>query len=152
MDVRNLMAGGGPALLVVPFGPIGQGVLAAEPIAAGTAVRIYVGHGLSQEQWHERERAYVGAGMHGCWFSVRVSGDALISSAAVDHISRYFNHACTPNMDLRIVNYGGIATPVLYAREDILAGQQLTFEYGPAFHFKSECLCLSCRQRRENRE
>ncbi|CAH9134590.1 unnamed protein product [Cuscuta epithymum] len=144
----------------------GWAVRAREAIIRGTFVCEFIGEVIDEEEANRRRCRY---GKEGCAYFLDI--DAQIndmsrlvegqSSYVIDatnygNISRYINHSCSPNManhqvvvesmDYQLAHIG------LYANRDILAGEELTFDY----HYKPlpaeegiPCLCGSshCRGR-----
>ncbi len=107
----------------------GSGVFSRSPISKGEVVAMWGGviypetalEGLSRELKHYLlqidEALYIGPG----------------SLEAVDD-AEYFNHSCEPNLGFR----GQIG---LVAMRDIMAGEELTFDYAMAETYDQEWLC-----------
>ncbi|XP_009776603.1 histone-lysine N-methyltransferase SUVR5 [Nicotiana sylvestris] len=143
----------------------GWAVRAREAILRGTFVCEYVGEVLDEQEANKRRNSY---GREGCGYILEIDahvndmsrlieGQApyVIDATNYGNVSRYINHSCSPNlvnyqvlvesMDYQLAHVG------FYASRDILAGEELTYNY----RYKllpgegSPCLCGSsnCRGR-----
>ncbi|KAK4346551.1 hypothetical protein RND71_032890 [Anisodus tanguticus] len=143
----------------------GWAVRAREAILRGTFVCEYVGEVLDEEEADKRRNRY---GTEGCGYFLEIDAHIndmsrliegqspyVIDATNYGNVSRYINHSCLPNL----VNYQVLVESMdhqlahigFYASRDILAGEELTFDY----RYKllpgegSPCLCGSsnCRGR-----
>ncbi|XP_065175278.1 probable histone-lysine N-methyltransferase set-23 [Sycon ciliatum] len=54
-----------------------------------------------------------------------------VDASTCGNVSRFFNHSCAPNLDLRAVRTGSIVPRLaFFAQRDIVAGEDLAFSYG----------------------
>ena len=53
-------------------------------------------------------------------------------------IARFINHSSKPNLDGSIATYDGMNHVVLFAKEPIAKGTQLTYDYGPVYWSRRE--------------
>ncbi|VFQ68475.1 unnamed protein product [Cuscuta campestris] len=145
----------------------GWAVRAREAILRGTFVCEFIGEVISEEEANRRRCGY---GKEGRAYFLKideqindmsrlVEGESpyVIDATNYGNVSRYINHSCSPNlvnhqvvvesMDYRLAHIG------LFAGRDILAGEELTFDYRyKSFPGEEEglpCLCGSsnCRGR-----
>ncbi|KAL3378521.1 hypothetical protein AABB24_004444 [Solanum stoloniferum] len=143
----------------------GWAVRAREAILCGTFVCEYVGEVLDEQEANKRRNRYA---TEGCGYFLEIDAHIndmsrliegqspyVIDATNYGNISRYINHSCSPNL----VNYQVLVESMehqlahvgFYARRDILAGEELTYDY----RYKllpgegSPCLCGSsnCRGR-----
>lgn len=76
----------------------------------------------------------------------------FIDPTILGNIGRYINHSCEPNCDLFIIRISNIVPKVcIFAKEDIVIGCELTFDYGSTINSAKntetrelvKCLCGS---------
>ena len=119
------------------------GGLAAQPVGGG------LGYGdlkkaLFEHYWNHfaAARARRAERETGRIFMVAVSDRRAVDATASTDPLRYANHACEPNMVLK-VQQGRVA---FYALRDIAAGEELTARYGATHHGgRLVCRCGSPR-------
>lgn len=76
----------------------------------------------------------------------------FIDAGMKSNIGRYLNHSCDPNCEILSVRIDGpVPKLAIFARREILAGEELCFDYGDVkttLSDKQECLCgsLECRK------
>ncbi|RAL46751.1 hypothetical protein DM860_005030 [Cuscuta australis] len=145
----------------------GWAVRAREAILRGNFVCEFIGEVISEEEANRRRCGY---GKEGCAYFLKiddqindmsrlVEGESpyVIDATNYGNVSRYINHSCSPNlvnhqvvvesMDYRLTHIG------LFAGRDILAGEELSFDYRykpfPGEEEGLPCLCgsSSCRGR-----
>ena len=120
----------------------GQGVFAVESIAARKKIGEIRGESVSQREAFARAR--VARQQSGHVFMIAVSDRRAIDATASTDPLRFANHACAPNMVLKIQQ----GRAEFYALRDIAAGEELTADYGATHHAgKLACRCgaLRCR-------
>jgi hypothetical protein len=110
---------------------MGRGVFALAPIARGTCVAVCQG-------WLATTAA-----LNDDWHAMQVGPDLWLCSAG-DNLDDCINHSCEPNV--------GFVTgePALYALRDIVAGEQISWDYSTSISEQGwmlACLCgtSSCR-------
>ena len=59
----------------------------------------------------------------------RVTEDLLVDATVRGGIARFANHCCEPNAYSRIINVGGKPRIVLYSKERIELGEEITYDY-----------------------
>jgi len=110
----------------------GTGAFAAEDIPAYKKIGEIRGESISVKEAHRRVRGVARIMM------IEVSDKRAIDASQSTDPLRYTNHCCTPNTMLRI-RQGRVE---LYARRAIVAGEELTADYGETHHAgKLPCQC-----------
>lgn len=118
------------------LGPIGAGLFATEPIAAGALVSVMGGYVTPGPVFRrlpiDRQRR-----------SVQIGEDLYLVSDSDPCTADHINHSCEPNCVL-------IGEITLAAWRDIEVGEQLTYDYAtsdstPYDEFECECGSPSCR-------
>ncbi|MCO5556072.1 hypothetical protein L7F22_009616 [Adiantum nelumboides] len=127
------------------------GLYAMEAIPAGDMVIEYVGEIVRQQVADEREKMYERQGNFSTYL-FRVDDDIVVDATKKGNIARLMNHCCTPNCNAKILTLNGEKRIVLYAKQLILPGQELTYDYKFQASGDEEdaiaCLCGSpgCRR------
>jgi SET domain-containing protein len=120
----------------------GQGVYAVEAIVAREKIGEIRGESVSQREAFARAR--VAREQSGHVFMIAVSDKRAIDATASTDPLRFANHACEPNMVLKIQQ----GRAEFYAMRDIAAGEELTADYGATHHAgKLACRCGAARCR-----
>lgn len=118
----------------------GLGAFAGEPIPARHKIGEIRGEFIDLAE--ARRRAREAERLTGRIFMVAISDKRAIDASASDDPLRHANHACEPNMVLK-VQQGRVA---FYAIRDIAQGEELTARYGPTHHAgRLRCACGSPR-------
>lgn len=113
---------------------IGYGVWTNHNIAAKAFVGEYTGL--------FRKRAFLGRWKNLYCFDYPI-GSMRSTSFVIDcqdggNHTRFINHSFTPNLDLVSVYCDGIIHVILFANREILAGEQLTYDYGNEYWKKRD--------------
>ncbi|KAJ1984247.1 histone methyltransferase set1 [Dimargaris cristalligena] len=117
------------------------GLFAMEPINASDMVIEYVGEIIRQKVADHRERIYERQGI-GSSYLFRLDEDAVIDATKMGNMARFVNHCCQPNCNARIITVDGGKRIVIYAKRDIDAGEEITYDYKfPIEKDKIPCLC-----------
>lgn len=120
----------------------GRGAFAASDIPAARKIGEIRGESVSQREAFARAR--VARQQSGHVFMIAVSDKRAIDATASTDPLRFANHACAPNMVLKIQQ----GRAAFYALRDIAAGEELTADYGPTHHAgKLACRCGAARCR-----
>jgi uncharacterized protein len=120
----------------------GQGAFAVDAIAARQKIGEVRGESVSQREAFARAR--VARQQSGHVFMIAVSEKRAIDATASTDPLRFANHACAPNMVLKIQQ----GRAAFYALRDIAAGEELTADYGATHHAgKLACRCGAARCR-----
>ncbi|KAK9894559.1 SET domain-containing protein [Cystobasidium minutum MCA 4210] len=123
------------------------GLYALEHIPAGEMVIEYVGEQIRQQVADKREKAYERQGI-GSSYLFRVDDDVVIDATMKGNLGRLINHCCTPNCTAKILSVGNSKKIVIYAKQVINKGDEITYDYHfPIEDEKIVCLCGSsgCR-------
>ena len=75
-----------------------------------------------------REKLYERAGNFSTYL-FRVDDDVVVDATHKGNIARLMNHSCTPNCTAKILTVQGEKRIVLFAKQLILPGQELTYDY-----------------------
>ena len=110
-----------------------RGLYAAEPIEKEDFVVEYLGEYVRGAVAEARETHYRRYGW-GDDYIFRVDTDLLVDATRRGGLARYANHCCEPNAYTRIINAGGKKRIVLYSKERIEVGEEITYDY----HFDLE--------------
>ncbi|KAJ1961443.1 histone methyltransferase set1 [Dispira parvispora] len=117
------------------------GLFAMEPIQAHDMVIEYVGEVIRQKVADHREKIYERQGI-GCSYLFRLDEDHVIDATHMGNMARFVNHCCQPNCNARVITVHGQKRIVIYAKRDIEAGEEITYDYKfPIEPEKIPCLC-----------
>lgn len=114
----------------------GWGVKAMERIKAGSFVVQYVGEVITSDEAESRGKKYDADGrtyLFDLDFNLGDDNLYTVDAAFYGNLSHFINHSCDPNLSIFNV-YINCLDPnlpqlCLFARRDILKGEQLTFDY-----------------------
>ncbi|KAJ3342175.1 hypothetical protein HDU93_002965 [Gonapodya sp. JEL0774] len=123
------------------------GLFAHEAVDAGDIVVEYIGQLIRQRVADQREYQYLASGI-GSSYLFRVDEDTIIDATKMGNLARFINHSCDSNCNAKIVNIDGQKKIVIYAKKDIEAGEEITYDYKfPIEADKLPCYCGSknCR-------
>lgn len=119
------------------------GLYAAEPIAPRQMVIEYVGELVRHQVANERETRYERSGQFSTYL-FRVDDDLVVDATCKGNTARLMNHCCRPNCTADIVTIKGQKRIVVYSKQWILPGAELTYDYKLAHSSDEEpipCLC-----------
>jgi uncharacterized protein len=112
----------------------GRGVYAGSPIRKGACIIEYTGRPATKKQIRENRGKYL------FWTSATTMIDGNIPS----NLARFINHSCVPNCEIEISR----KRIFVFAKRPILAGEELTYDYGTEYfdmHIKPVgCRCFRC--------
>ncbi|KAL4071765.1 hypothetical protein J3A83DRAFT_4092542 [Scleroderma citrinum] len=125
------------------------GLYAMERIARGEMVIEYVGEIIRAQVADKREKVYERQGI-GSSYLFRIDEDLVVDATKKGNLGRLINHSCDPNCTAKIITISGEKKIVIYAKQDIELGDEIT--YGEYYHFPIEqdkipCLCGSAKCR-----
>lgn len=124
----------------------GWGVLAVKEIHHGELVVEYIGQVICKPVSDMRELQYEKAGRGDYLF--KIDADHVIDATRCGGVARYINHCCEPNCETRVITVNGQKKIFIYAKNNIRAGEELTYNYKfPFDENKILCLCGSKRCR-----
>ena len=120
------------ALDVGPSAIDGYGAFAGEPIPGRRQIGEIRGEPLAVKEARRRVKSQRRS------MIVEVSARTAIDASNSTHALRFTNHSCRPNAVLRI-NQGRVE---LYALRDLIAGEEITIDYGETHHEgRLRCRC-----------
>jgi len=122
------------------------GVFAMENIERNEQVVEYIGEYISPEIADERQQVYQENGIDDYMF--RANDDVIIDATMKGNKARFVNHSCDPNCYTRPLLVDDTPRVVIYAKRQIMAGEELTYDYKfPLEEIKIPCHCgaKSCR-------
>lgn len=135
--------------LVFGRSPIhGWGLFTMEPILRDEMVIEYVGEVVRQIVADMREERYSKLGM-GSSYLFRIDASTVVDATSSGYLARFMNHSCEPNCYARIISVEGGKKIVIYSKEDIEKGDEITYDYKfPIEDEKIPCTCQApnCRK------
>jgi SET domain-containing protein len=112
----------------------GLGLFSRVAIPVGSFVAEYTGKRISTKEADALPTRYL----------FEIDREWTIDGSPRSNIARYINHACEPNCEADVKD-GRI---MLFAKRDIEAGEELTFDYGKEYFDEfikpGGCRCISC--------
>ncbi len=117
----------------------GLGLFTKEPIKRGSFVIEYIGPILTAAEADKKGGKYL----------YQVNSRRAIDGSVRWNLARYLNHSCSGNC----IAYNENSHIKIYARRNIIAGEELTYNYGREYFKdiiggKDKCLCEDCRKKR----
>lgn len=114
------------------------GLRSKNHIQAGQFIDCYLGEVLTKKMTNDRESAVI-SGQASYFFSLDFFVDDndsyVVDGRQFGSITRFMNHSCNPNCKMFSVSHNHadqrIFSMGFFAREDIPAGKELTFDYDP---------------------
>ncbi|EJF61682.1 hypothetical protein DICSQDRAFT_85722 [Dichomitus squalens LYAD-421 SS1] len=123
------------------------GLYAMEKINRGDLVIEYVGEVIRAQVADKREKAYERQGI-GSSYLFRIDEDLVVDATKKGNLGRLINHSCDPNCTAKIITISGEKKIVIYAKQDIELGSEITYDYHfPIEQDKIPCLCGSAKCR-----
>nr|GAT45863.1 predicted protein [Mycena chlorophos] len=123
------------------------GLYAMEKISRGEMVIEYVGEIIRAQVAEKREKAYERQGI-GSSYLFRIDEDLVVDATKKGNLGRLINHSCDPNCNAKIITINGEKKIVIYAKQDIELGDEITYDYHfPFEQDKIPCLCGSAKCR-----
>lgn len=119
----------------------GRGVFARVAIPEGTRIVEYLGERITKEESKRREEerlARLRAGGDGSVYIFDLNETWDLDGRQRGNLARWINHSCAPNCQAETVD----DRIWIFAKRDIPAGAELTFDYGYSF---DECRDHPCR-------
>lgn len=126
----------------------GYGLLATNDIQQGTFIVEFVGEVIRKEQYRTRSQQVYQNSEH--VYAMTLERNYVIDAHRMGNLSRFINHSCDPNSEIQKWTVDSLPRLCVVAIKDILAGEEVTFDY--KFHSfdqsrADECKCGSelCR-------
>ncbi|CAN6543695.1 unnamed protein product [Malus baccata var. baccata] len=120
----------------------GWGLLANENIKAGQFIIEYCGEVISWKEAKQRSHAYETQGLRDA-FIISLNASESIDATEKGSVARFINHSCQPNCETRKWNVLGEIRVGIFAKQDILVGTELAYDYNFEWYggAKVRCLC-----------
>jgi len=128
----------------------GWGVFTDIDIREGEMILEYRGELIGNAMAEKREKEYEAAKI-GSDYMFRVDEYLLCDATKQGNVARFINAMCTPNCYPKIIFLDGTKRVAVYAKRDIQAGEELTYdykfdlEYDPAKRIPCICGSPECR-------
>ncbi|KAK6977468.1 SET domain-protein, partial [Favolaschia claudopus] len=123
------------------------GLYAMEKISRGEMVIEYVGEIIRAQVAEKREKLYERQGI-GSSYLFRIDEDLVVDATKKGNLGRLINHSCDPNCTAKIITINGEKKIVIYAKQEIELGDEITYDYHfPFEQDKIPCLCGSAKCR-----
>uniref|UniRef100_A0AAV1UH73 Histone-lysine N-methyltransferase n=1 Tax=Peronospora matthiolae TaxID=2874970 RepID=A0AAV1UH73_9STRA len=126
----------------------GLGLKLLEDIKAGSFVSEYMGEIVTEQEYYMRRVLYHNEKHR---YMMVLSGGEVIDATRMGGWARFINHSCDPNCRVEKWDVNGEERCAIFALRDIVAGEELTFDYKFESFSKAEiteCLCgaANCRK------
>ncbi|XP_038989167.1 histone-lysine N-methyltransferase ASHH1 isoform X1 [Phoenix dactylifera] len=120
----------------------GWGLLADENIKAGQFVIEYCGEIISSKEARRRSQAYETEGLKDAYI-FNLNSQESIDATRKGSLARFINHSCQPKCETRKWNVLGEVRVGIFAKQDIPAGTELSYDYNFEWFggAKIRCLC-----------
>ncbi|GIY83487.1 hypothetical protein CDAR_221441 [Caerostris darwini] len=106
----------------------GWGLKVLENVPMGNFVIEYVGEVLSRHEFKQRVKQYAREKSNHYYF-MALKSDEILDAANKGNLSRFMNHSCDPNCETQKWTVNGNLRIGFFAKRDIKAGEELTFDY-----------------------
>lgn len=113
---------------VFSAGKKGFGVRALEAISAGQFIFEYTGEVLDEARFVRRQQKYEREGVEHFYFMM-LQKEEYIDATEKGSIARFCNHSCNPNAAIEKWVVGPKLRMGLFAKKDILPGEEICFDY-----------------------
>ena len=126
------------------------GVFADVEIPAGEMVVEYRGEIIGNAVTEKREKEYEQAKI-GSDYMFRIDGTTVCDATKQGNVARFINASCDPNCYTQIITLNGTKRIAIYAKKDILPGQELCYDYKFPFEYDEKkripchCGAVDCR-------
>lgn len=134
--------------VVKPFFTInrGWGLKSLEDIKEGHFVIEYIGDLIDEAECERRIEEKNACGDNNFYFCT-LDATRIIDAGPKGNFSRFLNHSCEPNCETQKWNVNGDVRVGIFAKRDILAGSELTFDYQMDFSHNKKLKCNCGSQR-----
>ncbi|CAI5733003.1 unnamed protein product [Peronospora destructor] len=147
-DNMRIQRGVMPSTQLFKCGKKGLGMKLLEDIKAGSFVSEYMGEIVTEQEYHMRRVLYHNEKHR---YMMVLSGGEVIDATRMGGWARFINHSCNPNCRVEKWDVNSEERCAIFALRDIVAGEELTFDYKFESFSKAEiteCLCgaPTCRK------
>ncbi|KAG1708319.1 hypothetical protein DVH05_024997 [Phytophthora capsici] len=147
-DNMRIQRGIMPATKLIECGRKGIGMRLLEDIKTGSFVAEYMGEIVTEQEYYMRRVLYHNEKHR---YMMVLSGGEVIDATRMGGWARFINHSCDPNCGVEKWDVNGEERCAIFALRDIVAGEELTFDYKFESFSKAEiteCLCgaPNCRK------
>ncbi|KAG7391340.1 Histone-Lysine N-Methyltransferase ash1l [Phytophthora pseudosyringae] len=147
-DNMRIQRGVMPSTQLIICGRKGLGMRLLEDVKAGSFVAEYMGEIVTEQEYYMRRVLYHHEKHR---YMMVLSGGEVIDATRMGGWARFINHSCDPNCGVEKWDVNGEERCAIFALRDIVAGEELTFDYKFESFSKAEiteCLCgaLNCRK------
>jgi hypothetical protein len=104
------------------------GVFADKDIKENEMLVEYRGEIIGNCMCEKREKEYEDAKI-GSDYMFRIDGLSVCDATKQGNVARFINHSCDPNCFTKIISIEGNGRIVIYAKRDIGAGEELSYDY-----------------------
>ncbi|CAL1265237.1 unnamed protein product [Larinioides sclopetarius] len=125
----------------------GWGLKTLQDVKKGEFIIEYVGEIITHEEYRRRSGEMLANGNSNYYF-LYLDARRMIDAGPMGNYSRFINHSCDPNCEMRKWSVNGDARIGIFAVVDISAGEELAFNYqSDKYEFEQKCFCSSenCR-------
>lgn len=105
----------------------GWGIRSKQAIKKDTFILEYIGEVVNENEYKERMRTQYKNDTH--HYGLHLHGALILDGHRQSNECRFANHSCQPNCVMQKWSVCGLWRMVLFARRDILPGEELTFDY-----------------------
>jgi len=104
------------------------GIFAEEPISKGDMIIEYRGEVIGIAVSNMREIAYERS-KAGCDYMFRIDSFTVCDATKQGNMARFINASCDPNCYTKIINVMDTKRIVIYAKRNIMVGEELCYDY-----------------------
>lgn len=121
----------------------GKGLFARRRFLKGSYIIEYTGEIISKKERKHRETFLLQNYNFPMFYFVSLDTNRIIDAQRKGNVSRFANHSCAPNTDVKRVFWAGDIHVVFVAKRDIYPGEEITFSYnwGTAGKNPTTCMC-----------
>eukprot|EP00917_Polyrhabdina_sp_WS-2016_P017640 GHVP01038118.1.p1 GENE.GHVP01038118.1~~GHVP01038118.1.p1 ORF type:complete len:1100 (-),score=177.93 GHVP01038118.1:643-3942(-) len=123
----------------------GFGLFAAFDFQKGDPVIEYVGELVRNAVADKLETIYEARsdGMNSCYF-FRLDESSVVDATVSGNAARFINHSCSPNCECRVVNENNSSRIVIFAKHEVAAGEEFTYNYQFGVEGEDKILVCGC--------
>lgn len=119
----------------------GWGLLADEDIKGGQFIIEYCGEVIALEEAKQRSESYHEHGLKDAYI-ISLNANYFIDATKKGSMARFINHSCMPNCETRKWTVLGETRVGIFAKQDISAGTELSYNYNFEWYGGATVRCL----------